>query len=39
LYCDEEEVVAFRALLETGLECIYQTTPEEPAIPLKKLIP
>lgn len=39
LYCDEEEIAAFRTLLETGLECIYQTTPEEPAIPLKKLIP
>lgn len=39
LYCDEDEIAAFRALIGTGLECIYQTTPEEPAIPLRRLIP
>ncbi len=39
LYCDEEEIRQFQELLATGLECIYQTTPEEPAIDLKKLIP
>lgn len=38
LYCDEEETAQFRELMLSGLECIYQTTPEEPAIPLKKLI-
>lgn len=39
LYCDEEEMAQFRELMDTGLECIYQTTPEEPAIELRKLIP
>lgn len=39
LYCDEEEMAQFRELMATGLECIYQTTPEEPAIELRKLIP
>lgn len=39
LYCDEEEVQSFRKLMQTGLECIYQTTPEEMAVPLDKLIP
>jgi PTS system mannose-specific IIB component len=39
LYCDPEEVKEFQELMGTGLECIYQTTPEEPAIDLKKLIP
>ena len=39
LYCDEDEIATFRTLMETGLDCIYQTTPEEPAVPLKKLIP
>ena len=33
---DEEAI--FRELMATGLECICQTTPEEIAIPLKKLI-
>lgn len=39
LYCDADEVLEFQELIATGLECIYQTTPEEPSIPLKKLIP
>lgn len=39
LYCDEDEVREFQELMGCGLECVYQTTPEEPAIPLKKLIP
>ena len=39
LYCDTEEIQQFRKLLATGIDCIYQTTPEEPAIPLKRLIP
>lgn len=39
LYCDEDEIVSFKNLMAEGLECIYQTTPEEAALPLKKLIP
>lgn len=39
LYCDEEELKAFRELLSLGLDCIYQTIPEEQAVELKKLIP
>lgn len=39
LYCDEDETAQFRELMACGLDCIYQTTPEEPAIPLQKLIP
>ena len=39
LYCDEDEVAQFKELMGCGLDCIYQTTPEEPAIALKKLIP
>lgn len=39
LYCDEEEVKQFKELMGCGLDCIYQTTPEEQAIALKKLIP
>lgn len=31
IYCDDEEIQEFRTLLDTGLKCIYQTTPEEPA--------
>lgn len=31
LYCDLEEVNEFKILLETGLKCVYQTTPEEVA--------
>ena len=38
LYCDDVEEATFRELMATGLDCIYQTTPEEMAIPLKKLI-
>ena len=35
---DYVEEATFRELMATGLDCIYQTTPEEMAIPLKKLI-
>ena len=38
LYCDDVEEATFRGLMATGLDCIYQTTPEEMAIPLKNLI-
>lgn len=31
IYCDEIEVASFKELINTGLKCIYQTTPEEPA--------
>lgn len=31
IYCNELEVAQFRKLVDTGLKCIYQTTPEEPA--------
>lgn len=31
IYCNELEVEQFRKLVNTGLKCIYQTTPEEPA--------
>ena len=31
IYCDEVEVESFKHLIATGLKCIYQTTPEEPA--------
>jgi len=31
IYCNEVEVEQFRKLVATGLKCIYQTTPEEPA--------
>lgn len=38
LYCDEDEIQQFKELMGLGLECIYQTTPEEPAVALEKLI-
>ena len=31
IYCDQVEVESFKHLIATGLKCIYQTTPEEPA--------
>ena len=31
IYCDDEEVLEFKKLVATGLKCVYQTTPEEPA--------
>ena len=31
IYCDDIEVEEFKQLVATGLKCIYQTTPEEPA--------
>lgn len=37
IYCDEIEVEEFKALVNTGLKCIYQTTPEEPAEDVSKL--
>ena len=30
-YHDDEEVLEFKKLVATGLKCVYQTTPEEPA--------
>lgn len=39
LYCDEAEMEQFRELMAKGIECVYQTTPEEQAIPLGRLIP
>ncbi len=38
IYCDDEEIQEFRELLKTGLKCIYQTTPEEPAEDLAGII-
>lgn len=29
LYCDKEEAEAFKKLLNSGLKCVYQTTPED----------
>ena len=37
IYCDESEVAAFKKLLASGLRCIYQTTPENPAEDLGKI--
>ena len=37
IYCDEAEVDAFKELLHSGLRCIYQTTPENPAEDLGKI--
>lgn len=39
LYCDEIELEQFKELMAKGIECVYQTTPEEPAIALNRLIP
>ncbi|MCD8131546.1 MAG: PTS sugar transporter subunit IIB [Lachnospiraceae bacterium] len=36
IYCNDEDVVCFRQLLRTGLKCIYQTIPEEPAVDVTK---
>ncbi len=42
LYADELEIPLFQKIAEKckemGIECIYQTTPEEPAEPLAKLV-
>lgn len=37
IYCDEAEVEAFKKLHASGLKCIYQTTPEEPAEDLGRI--
>lgn len=37
IYCDELEVDAFKKLLHSGLKCIYQTTPEQPAEDLSRI--
>lgn len=37
LYCDDIEVESFKKLINTGLKCIYQTTPEEPSEDISKL--
>lgn len=39
LYCYDEELAELRELMATGLACIYQTTPEEQAVPLEELVP
>lgn len=31
IYCDDEEVEQFKRIIEKGVKCVYQTTPEEPA--------
>lgn len=31
IYCDDEEVEQFKKIVEKGVRCVYQTTPEEPA--------
>jgi mannose PTS system EIIAB component len=38
LYLYEKEVVVLREILKTGVECIYQTTPEETPEPIKNII-
>lgn len=38
IFCDDEEIEEFRALINTGLKCEYQTTPEEPAEDLAKVL-
>jgi len=38
LYLYEKEVVVLKDILNTGVECIYQTTPEENAEQLKNII-
>lgn len=37
IYCDDIEVENFKKLLNTGLKCIYQTTPEAPAEDISKI--
>lgn len=37
IFCDEIEVEHFKKLLDTGLKCIYQTTPEAPAEDISKV--
>lgn len=37
IYCDDQEVEEFRNLVNGGLKCIYQTTPEEPAEDISKI--
>lgn len=37
IFCDEVEVKCFKDLLDTGLKCIYQTTPEAPAEDISKV--
>lgn len=38
LYIDETELPEFKKVVASGHKCIYQTTPEEPAEDLEKLI-
>lgn len=37
IYCDEVEAAAFKKLMDSGLKCIYQTTPEENAEDLESM--
>lgn len=38
LYAYPEEVDLFKRIIETGIECVYQTTPEDIPEPLKKVL-
>ena len=38
LYLYDKEVVTLREIVNTGVECIYQTTPEETPEPIKNII-
>ena len=38
LFLYEKEVVILKEIMNTGAECIYQTTPEETPEPLKNII-
>lgn len=38
LYAYPEEVDLFAKIIETGIECVYQTTPEDNPEPLKKIL-
>lgn len=37
IYCDDIEVDAFKKLLNSGLKCVYQTTPENTAEDLERI--
>lgn len=37
IYCDEEEVKELKEILTMNIRCIYQTTPEEPAIDISHI--
>ncbi len=37
IFCDSDEVESFKKLTETGLKCVYQTTPEAAATDISKI--